>query len=160
MSRRGATLVATFYPFAKGALTATGIQYSTEKVTSTDGYETVEEKTVELPQNAIIEEIEFGLTGGFRSSSTGENVLYKWLIKDHSQSSYDTLVAEQTLTTPGITSLEYSHAGRLSMPGTYFTGTEYQFDIALQVKSGSAGGETAKGKTKNSSYVRIKYHLI
>lgn len=146
------------HPFGKGTLTTDGVQYCTEKVTSTDDYETVEEVTMTVPQSSPLEEIEFGLTAGFRSSSTAENVLYKWQIKDTSETSYDTLVAETTLTTPGVTSLERTWSGRKGA-GTYFTATK-SFNVRLQIKSGSAGGETAKGKTKSSSYIMTKYRHV
>ena len=41
------------HPFAKGNLTSDGIQWSAEKTTSTDAYETVEEVTVSPPTGSI-----------------------------------------------------------------------------------------------------------
>ena len=56
------------HPFAKGNLTSDGIQWSAEKTTSTDGYETVEEVAVSPPAlglnhvSSVIWEV--GLSGG------------------------------------------------------------------------------------------------
>ncbi len=66
------------HPVAKGSLTSDGVQWSAEKTTSTDGYETVEEVTVNPPALGAVVEFEFGLTCAVKSSSTLEGVLFKW----------------------------------------------------------------------------------
>ncbi|MDZ4230606.1 MAG: hypothetical protein U1B77_02165, partial [Dehalococcoidales bacterium] len=58
------------HPFAKGNLTSDGVQWSAEKTTSTDAYETVEVVTVNPPALGTIIEFEFGLTCALKSSST------------------------------------------------------------------------------------------
>src|SRR3990172_11842398 len=66
------------HPFAKGNLTSDGVQWSAEKTTSTDGYETVEEVTVSPPALGTVMEFEFGLTCAVKSSGASEGVLFKW----------------------------------------------------------------------------------
>src|SRR4030042_1695790 len=66
------------HPFAKGSLTADGVQWSAEKTTSSDDYETVEEVTVNPPVLGTVIEFEFGLTCAVKSTGATESVLFKW----------------------------------------------------------------------------------
>ncbi|MDP2731408.1 MAG: hypothetical protein Q8O55_13165 [Dehalococcoidales bacterium] len=141
------------HPFAKGNLTSDGVQWSVEKTTSTDGYETVEEVKVNPPALGAIIEFEFGLTCAVKSSSTLESVLFKWQGRNSGGSWVD-LHSEVTYSPDASTYKEYTYSGRFK-PVTDFNKTP--FDIRLQIKSGSAGGENALGKTKNSSYVKVIY---
>ncbi len=141
------------HPFAQGNLTADGIQWSEEKTTSTDIYETVEEVSVKPPALGSILEFEFGLTCAVKSSSTLESVLFKWQARNKGGSWVD-LHPEVTYAADASTYQEYTYSGRFK-PVTNFNSVP--FDIRLQIKSGAAGGENAVGKTKNSSYVKVTY---
>ncbi len=141
------------HPFAKGGLTSDGTQWSAEKTTSTDDYETVEEVTVNPPVLGAVIEFEFGLTCAVKSSSTAESVLFKWQARNKGGTWVD-LHSEVTYAANASTYKEYTYSGRFK-PETNFKNVP--FDIRLVIKSGAAGGENAVGKTKNSSYVKVIY---
>ena len=141
------------HPLAKGNLTSDGVQWSTEKTTTTDDYETVEEVTVSPPGLGAIIEFEFGLTGAVKSSGSTESVKFKWQARNKGGSWVD-LHDEVTYPVNASTYKEYTYSGRFK-PAANFNAVP--FDIRLQIKSGAAGGESAVGKTKNSSYVRVIY---
>ncbi|MEK7353514.1 MAG: hypothetical protein AABZ77_03295 [Chloroflexota bacterium] len=141
------------HPFAKGNLTSDGVQWSAEKTTSTDGYETVEEVTVNPPALGTVIEFEFGLTCAVKSSSTLESVLFKWQARNAGGSWVD-LHSEVTYPANASTYKEYTYSGRIQPVSNF---NSLPFNIRLQIKSGAAGGENAVGKTKNSSYVRVIY---
>src|SRR4030043_1511838 len=141
------------YPFAKGLLTTDGNQLCTEKVTTTDGYEAVETVTLYKPKpDYKLEEIEFGLAAQIGSSGAAENVLYKWQVSD-SGTLWEDLCAEQTYTTPGTTYVACNTMSGRFAPTGKFAGTGASFKVRFVIKSGSAGGETAKGKGENSSFI-------
>src|SRR3990172_3608402 len=124
------------HAFAKGNLTSDGIQWSAEKTTSTDGYETVEEVTVSPPPLGKIIEMEFGLTCAVKSSSTAESVLFKWQARNSGGNWVD-LHSEVTYAANASAYREYTYSGRFQ-PAANFNGVP--FDIRLQIKSGAAGG--------------------
>ncbi len=141
------------HPFAQGNLTSDGVQWSAEKTTSTDVYETVEEATVKPPALGSILEFEFGLTCAVKSSSTTESVLFKWQARNKGGTWVD-LHSEVTYAADASTYKEYTYSGRFKPVANF---NSVPFDIRLQIKSGAAGGENAIGKTKNSSYVKVLY---
>ena len=141
------------HPFAQGNLTSDGVQWSAEKATSADDYETVEEVTISPPALGTVIEFEFGLTCAVKSSSTSESVLFKWQARNKGGSWID-LHSEVTYGSDASSYKEYTYSGRFT-PVDNFNGIP--FDIRLTIKSGSAGGENAVGKTKNSSYVKVIY---
>jgi len=141
------------HPFAKGNLTSDGVQWSAEKTTSTDDYETVEEVTVSPPALGEVIEFEFGLTCAVKSSGTTEAVLFKWQARNKGGTWVD-LHDEVTYSADASAYKEYTYSGRFH-PAANFNAVP--FDIRLAIKSGSAGGENAVGKTKNSSYVKVIY---
>ncbi len=141
------------HPFARGNLTSDGVQWSAEKTTSTDDYETVEEVTVSPPVLGAVMEFEFGLTGAVKSSGTLEAVLFKWQARNKGGTWVD-LHSEVTYAANASTYREYTYSGRFKPVANFNT---VPFDIRLLIKSGSAGGETATGKTKSSSYIRVVY---
>ena len=141
------------HPFARGLLTLDGIQYSQEKTTSTDDYETVEEVTVNPPALGKVIEFEFGLTCAVKSSGDTEAVLLKWQARNKGGTWVD-LTGEITYPVDASEYKEYTCSGRFKPVPDFNT---VPCDIRLMMKSGSAGGENAVGKTKNSSYVRIIY---
>ena len=141
------------HPFAKGNLTSDGVQWSTEKTTSTDDYETVEEVTVNPPALGGIIELELSLTCAIKSSGTLESVLFKWQARN-SGGTWVNLHDEVTYPANASTYREYTYSGRFKTVANF---NAIPFDIRLQIKSGAAGGENATGKTKNSSYVKLIY---
>jgi hypothetical protein len=141
------------HPFAKGNLTPDGVQWSAEKTTATDDYETVEEVTVSPPALGAIIELEFGLTSAVKSSGATEGVKFKWQARNKGGSWVD-LHSEVSRAADASAYLEYTYSGRFK-PVTNFNSVP--FDLRLVIKSAVAGGENAVGKTKNSSYVRIVY---
>jgi hypothetical protein len=141
------------HPFAKGDLTATGVQYSALKTTSTDDYETVESVVVEPPALGKVIEYEFGLTCAVQSSSTAEAVLFKWQARNKGGTWVD-LHPEVTYAANASALAEYTQSGRVAAQANL---DQSGIEVQLLIKSGGAGGETAKGKTKNSSYVKIIY---
>jgi len=141
------------HPFAKGNLTSDGVQWSAEKTTTTDGYETVEEVTVNPPAMGAVIEFEFGLTCAVKSSGTNESVLFKWQARNKGGTWVD-LLDEVTYPANASSYKEYTYSDRFKPVANF---NAVPFDIQLQIKSGAAGGETATGKTKNSSYVKVIY---
>jgi len=141
------------HPFARGNLTSDGVQWSAEKTTATDDYETVEEVSVNPPQLGAIIEFEFGLTCAVKSSSSTESVKFKWQARNQGETWVD-LHDEVTYSADASAYKEYTYSGRFK-PEANFNGVP--FDIQLVIKSGAAGGENAVGKTKNSSYVKVIY---
>ena len=155
LSGASEVIAVTHHPFAKGALTATGAQYSTELTTSTDDYEAVETATITQPVGYTLTEIEFGLTGRNKSSGTAESVLFKWSASD-AGTSWTDLFAEQTHAASAAAYEEETWSGRFAPTGN-FLGTGSTFQTRYVIKSGAAAGETALGSTKNSSYITCRY---
>ena len=141
------------HPFARGNLTSDGVQWSAEKTTATDDYETVEEVTVNPPALGAIIEFEFGLTCTVKSSGASESVLFKWQARNKGGTWVD-LHDEVTYSADASAYKDYTYSGRFKPVANFNT---VPFDIQLLIKSGAAGGETAAGKTKNSSYVKVIY---
>ncbi|MDP2932026.1 MAG: hypothetical protein Q8O05_05980 [Chloroflexota bacterium] len=141
------------HPFAKGNLTPDGVQWSAEKTTSTDDYETVEEVTVKPPALGAVIEFEFGLTAAVKSTGATESVLFKWQARNKGGTWVD-LHGEVTYAANASAYQEYTYSGRFKPVANF---NSLPFDIRLAVKSGGAGGENAVGKTKNSSYVKVTY---
>ncbi len=141
------------HPLAKGNLTSDGVQWSAEKTTTTDDYETVEEVTISPPQLGVIIEFEFGLTCAVKSSGTLESVLFKWRARNKGGTWVD-LHSEVTYPANASAYKEYTYSGRFKPVANF---NAVPFDLQLVIKSGAAGGENAVGKTKNSSYVKVIY---
>jgi len=148
----------TLHPFAKGALTADGIQYSALLTTTTDVYETVETVLVTLPMEARrasepIVEIQFSLTCEVYSSGIAESVLFKWQGSEDNVTWVD-IVPAVTFPANASVPTEYTYSGYFATVANF---NEVPFYLRLQIQSGGAGGETAKGRTRNSSYVKVVY---
>ena len=141
------------HPFARGNLASDGVQWSAEKTTRTDDYETVEEVTVSPPALGAVIEFEFGLTCAVKSSGATESALFKWQARNKGGTWVD-LHSEVTYAADASTYKEYTYSGRFKPVANFNT---VPFDIRLMIKSGSASGENAVGKTKNSSYVKVVY---
>ena len=152
-----ANIEVVFNPFGKGNLTEDGVQFSALYTTSGDGYEVVETVTINIPGLGTPDQIEFGLTGSFQSSSTAEDVLFKWEGSDNN-SNWLALHSEVTYSANASTLKEYTMSGRF-VPTGNFAVTTTPIYLRLSIRSGTAGTETAKGKTKNSSYVKLIYRV-
>jgi hypothetical protein len=141
------------HPFARGGLTADGVQWSDEHTTSTDDYEEVESITINPPALGVVLEYEFGLTCAVKSSGASESVLFKWQARNQGGTWVD-LNSEVTYTADASTYKEYTYSGRFKPVADFNT---IPFDVRLVIKSGSPGVENAVGKTKGSSYVKVVY---
>ena len=141
------------HPFAKSNLTSDGVQWSAEKTTATDEYETVEEVTINPPVLGAVIEFELGLTCAVKSGGTLESVLFKWQARNKGGTWVD-LHDEVTYSADASAYKEYTYSGRFQPIANF---NAIPFDIRLAIKSGAAGGENAVGKTKNSSYVKVIY---
>ncbi len=141
------------HPLARGNLTSDGVQWSAEKTTSTDDYETVEEVSVNPPALGAIIEFEFGLTCAVKSSGGTESVKFKWQARNKGGTWVD-LHDEVTYSADASAYKEYTYSGRFQPVANF---NAVPFDIRLAIKSGTAGGENAVGKTKNSSYIKVIY---
>ena len=142
-------------PFGKGSLTTDGVQYSAEVGSIGDTYTAIEAITINQPLGYTLEEIEFALTVAIKSSSTAESVLWKMQASDNGTDWQD-LIAEQTRAASAAAYADVTALGRFA-PTTNFLGTSATFQVRAVAKSGAAGGETATGKMKNSSYLICKY---
>ena len=141
------------HPFARGSLTADGVQWSDEHTTTTDDYEEVESVMITPPALGEVLEYEFGLTCAVKSSGAAEAVLFKWQARNSGGTWID-LHSEVTYPANASTYKEYTYSGRFKPVANF---DAIPFDIRLAIKSGGAGGESATGKTKNSSYVKVIY---
>jgi len=142
------------HPFGKGSLTTDGVQYCTEVTEITNAaYIEIEKVTIQQPTGMTLEEIEFGLTGAVGSSGATDAKNWKWQASDNGIDWQD-LIAEQTQAA-GAAYADVSCSGRFAPTGN-FLGTSSSFQVRMVVKSGGAT-DTAKGKTKNSSYVELRY---
>ena len=144
-----------WHPFGKGALTVDGNQYSTEVTGITNtAYVNIETVTIIKPAGATLEEIEFGLTGAVKSSSTAKTVLWKFQGSDDSITWVD-LCAAQTRSADASVYADVTISGRFT-PVAGFLGNGASFQLRMVVEAGDPA-ETSSAKTKNSSYVLIRY---
>ena len=141
------------HPFARGDLTGDGIQWSAEHTTTTDAYEEVESVAITPPVLGKVIEFEFGLTCAVKSSGSTESVLFKWQARNQGGTWVD-LHDEVTYAADASAYKEYTYSGRFEPVADF---DSLPFEVRLVIKSGSAGGENASGKTKNSSYVKVVY---
>jgi len=143
----------TEYPFAKGNLTADGIQWSAEVDTTTpDSDVEVESVTIKPPSLGEIIEIEFGLTAALRAvSSATADLTYKWQARNKGGSWVD-LHTAVTKTNLGTTYVEESRSGRFKAIAN-FDSLPFEVRLIIQCNEANEG----RAKIKNSSYVRVKY---
>ena len=143
------------FPFAKGDLTSNGIQYSTLVTTSDASWTEVESVTIEPPIDSVdagIIEVQFSLTGSFQSSGATKDVLFKWQARNKGGTWVD-LHTAVTLAADASALAEHTYSGTF-VPVANFQNVP--FDVRLVVQREDAT-EEAKGKTKNSSWVKVKY---
>jgi len=143
----------TEYPFAKGDLTADGIQWSTEVDTTTaDTDVEVECVTVKPPALGGLLEVEFGLTAAFRAvSSATADLIYKWQVRNKGGTWAD-LHSAVTKTDIGTTYVEETRSGRFETVANF---NALPFEVRLIVQCNEAN--EGRARIKNSSYVRVKY---
>jgi hypothetical protein len=141
------------HPFARGSLTSDGVQWSAEHATTTDDYEAVESVAVTPPALGKVLEFEFGLTCAVKSSGASESAQFKWQARNQGGAWVD-LTSEVTYAADASAWKEYTYSGRFAPVAGFDT---IPFEVRLVVRSGGAGGETAVGKAKGSSYVRVTY---
>jgi hypothetical protein len=143
------------HPFAKGSLTTDGIQYCTE-VTGIlhTAYTGVDTQTIYQPDGFTLYEIEFGLTGAVKSSSSAKLVTWKWQASDDGTSWQD-LIAATTRAADASAYADVSCSGRFA-PTTNFIGKGSSFKVRFAAQAEDAG-ETVSAKTKNSSYIICRY---
>ena len=143
----------TEYPFAKGDLTADGIQWSAEKDTTTvDTDVEVESITINPPALGEMLKVEFGLTAAFRTvSSATADLTYKWQARNKGGTWVD-LHSVVTKTDIGTTYVEETRSGRFKLVAN-FDSLPFEVRLIIQCNEANEG----RAKIKNSSYVRVKY---
>ena len=141
------------YPFAKGDLTADGIQWSAEKDTTTADVDVeVESGTIKPPALGEMIEVEFGLTAAFRAvSSATADLKYKWQARNKGGTWVD-LHTQVTKTNIGTTYVEETRSGRFKTVANF---DSLPFEVRLMVQCNEAN--EGRAKIKNSSCVRVKY---
>jgi hypothetical protein len=143
----------TEYPFAKGDLTADGIQWSAEVDTTTaDTDVEVESVTIRPPALGEMIEVEFGLTAAFRAvSSSTADLIYKWQARNKGGTWVD-LHSAVTKTDIDTTYVEETRSGRFKTVAN-FDSLPFEVRLIIQCNETNEG----RAKVKNSSYVRVKY---
>jgi len=141
------------YPFAKGNLTADGIQWSAEVDTTTaDADVEVECVTINPPPLGAVLEVELGLTAAFRAvSSATADVIYKWQARNKGGTWVD-LHSAVTKTNIGTTYVEETRSGRFQTVANF---DSLPFEVRLLIQCNEAN--EGRAKIKNSSYVRVVY---
>jgi len=141
------------YPFAKGDLTADGLQWSAEKdTTAADTDVEVECVTIKPPALGAMIEVEFGLTAAFRAvSSATADLIYKWQARNKGGSWVD-LHSAVTKTDIGTTYVEETRSGRFKTVAN-FDSVPFEVRLIIQCNEANEG----RAKIKNSSYVSVKY---
>jgi len=161
----GALLTETIHPFARaGAFNTTGAIYSaTVSTAGSTTFVEIEAATISLPTNAMVVEVEFGLTMGLALTVTTDSPKVTFNIKNSAETSYDTLVAFTSTTLAAIVSttklVDFTCYGRKTpSDGTYFDGRS---TFNLQATA-AANVTTSKvqGAMKQSSYVQYSYYLV
>ena len=143
----------TEYPFAKGNLTADGVQWSAETDTTTAGVDVeVESVTIKPPALGAMIEVEFGLTAAFKAvSSATADLIYKWQARNRGGTWVD-LHSAVTKTNIGTTYVEETRSGRFK-PVTNFDSLPFEVRLIIQCNEANEG----RAKIKNSSYVKVQY---
>ena len=143
----------TEYPFAKGDLTSDGIQWSTEKDTTTADVDVeVESVTIKPPALGEMVEVEFGLTAAFRTvSSATADLTYKWQARNKG-GTWVELHTQVMKTNIGTTYVEETRSGRFKTVAN-FDSLPFEMRLIIQCNEANEG----RAKIKNSSYVRVKY---
>ena len=158
----GKTIEIVEYPFGKGPLTTTGVQYSTAVTSSGVTPKIVESVTIDEigvtggpGGRGTIIEVEFGITWGQKSSSTVKKPIGLISARDKDNATWVPLMTAQINATAGTTEEFWTFSG-IFKPATTFT--KVPFDVKVEVYSEHAD-ENAIGRVKNSSYIRVIYKI-
>jgi len=143
------------HPLAKGDLTSGGIQWSAEKDTTTVGVDVeVESAVINPPALGAMIEVEFGLTAAFRAvSSATADLTYKWQARNEGGTWVD-LHSAVTKTDIGTAYVEETRSGCFKVVAN-FDSLPFEVRLIIQCNEANEG----RAKTKNSSYVRVKYSV-
>ncbi len=143
----------TEHPFARGNLTSDGIQWCTEKDTTTPDVDVeVESGTIKPPALGELIEVEFGLTAAFKAvSSATADLIYKWQARNKGGTWVD-LHSAASKTDIGTTYVEETRSGYFK-PVANFNSLPFELRLVIQCNELNQG----RAKIKNSSYVRVKY---
>lgn len=151
------------YPFGKDKVRSTGIQYSDEVVTTAQDWKTVESVTIEPPVGGTIVELEVGITFSMKSSGAAKYVRGRVRVRNK-DGTWVVICADGTSPAAGNAYIEkaasaaayteYTFSGRIETEANL---NAVPLDIEVQVYPEAHVTETATGKVKNSSYVRIVY---
>ena len=141
------------YPFAKGDLTADGVQWSAEVDTTTaDTDVSVASVTIRPPVLGGLIEVEFGLTVALRAvSSATADFTYKWQARNEGGTWVD-LHSGVTKANIGTIYVEETRSGRFALETGF---NALPFDVCLVIQCNEAN--EGRAKIKNSSYVRVIY---
>jgi len=151
-------LIATYkiHPFARGGLTADGVQWTPEKDTAeADVYVTVAEALITPPARKMPAEVELGLTAAFRAvTSTTADITYQWQARNQGATTWVNLHDPVTLVDVGTTYVEQTRSGYPALVANFNT---IPFEIRLQLRCNEAN--QGRAKIKNSTYVSIIYEV-
>ncbi len=145
------------HPFARGNLGTAGQQFTSSYTTTGDALEYVATAAINPPVGGNIVELGLGLTCSIKSSGTAESVLFVWQGKNNLGTTWVNLHGTVTFGPSAAVATEYTMSG---YAGSVANFGSVPFDICLGIQSGGAGGETAAGSVKNSSYVRATYDEV
>jgi hypothetical protein len=143
----------TEYPFARGDLTSDGIQWSAEKDTVSAGVD-VEVENIEIRPPALgkVLEVEFGLTAAFKAiSSATADLTYKWQARNKG-GTWVNLHTPVVKTDIGTTYVEETRSGRFKTTSNF---DSVPFEVRLVIQCNEV--DQGRAKTKNNSFVRVKY---
>lgn len=156
------------HAFANGALTDGGAQYGDAagcESTDAAAFAAVETVTIQplikdFGSAGDLIEIEFALTASIKTSTdAAAKVVYKWQARDYVTGDEDWVnLTTFNSTAVGTTYVEQTRSG-------YFTvGSSGLSKVPLQVRlilyNGTASSTQALARTKNSSYVKVKYRVV
>ena len=142
----------TIHPFARGNLTASGVQYCTGINTTTAGTNyNVEVVNISPPESGNIKEMVFGLTTGINTVSNASGVVkYQWQGRNTGVSWVN--LHAQVTNTPGTTELYNTVSGYFN-PQTNFNQVPCELRLILECNIANEG----YARTKNSSYFTVIY---
>lgn len=143
----------TEYPFAKGNLTADGIQWSAEVDTAAPDTEVaIETALIKPPSLGALLEVEIGVTAAFKAvSSATADLIYKWQARNKGGTWVD-LHSAVTKADIGAAYIEETRSGRFKTVAN-FDAVPFEIRLVVQCNEANQG----RARIKNSSYVRIKY---
>ena len=143
------------YP-VDGALTSSGIQYSTEVTTGVVNTDVeVLKKTVEPPLEGTLLSIEFGLTAEFKAvSSATADLIWKWQARNKDGTWVD-LHGAVTETNIGTTYVSRTRSGYASIVANL---NKVPFDVRLILQCNEANEGRAKVSSK--SHINFAYQVV